>query len=329
MAKEILLYYPLYSYSVADAIKQMEEAKEDDIVVRVNCIGGEVLTAYGLLAKFKEHAKSKVIKVDGGAASMAAMMLCYVDDSECLDVSTFLFHRAAYPEWIERNPDYFTDGMKASLTAVNGQLRAAMEAKIDVAKFEKITGVTLDELFSLETRIDVELTAKQAKQIKLVNRIVTITPAKQEEIQAMTMRIAAMGTGAKLEQPAPAATTTTTTKKETDMTAAELKDKHPELYAQLVELGAKQERKRIEGLMVFADVDLPAVTAAIESGEEFTPKQMAELTRKSIAKEIKGTVEEGNTQPVATTAPEAPKPAAEKSMEEFLAAAKANRSKSE
>ncbi len=59
MAKEILLYTGIYSYSAANFIRELEDNKGEDICVRGNCGGGSMFDTYGMIAKFKEHPKAK------------------------------------------------------------------------------------------------------------------------------------------------------------------------------------------------------------------------------------------------------------------------------
>jgi len=76
MAKEVLLYGEMYSWSARDFISAVEDAKGSDLSVRVNSMGGDVDYGYGMIAKFKEFEGKKSVKVDGSAASMAAFSPC-------------------------------------------------------------------------------------------------------------------------------------------------------------------------------------------------------------------------------------------------------------
>ena len=190
MAKELLLYGGMYSWNITDFIKEMEAMKNSDIVLRVNTNGGDVKDSWGAVAKFAEHPKGKKVKVDGSADSMGLYFLCYTNDVECLDTSTFLLHRAGYSSYWETN-DRLSAEEWASLNATNAKLRAALEAKINVAKFTAIKNVTLDQVFSNEGRLDVELNAEEALAIGLVNKINTITPGVRAQIDGYMQRMAA------------------------------------------------------------------------------------------------------------------------------------------
>jgi ATP-dependent protease ClpP protease subunit len=305
MAKEILLYGSIYTFSAVDFINAMEEAKGEEVQVRINTPGGSPEDTWGIVAKLGEHDGGLKIKVDGRAHSAGAFALCYGEYVEALDVSEFLFHRAAYSKWFETSEN-MTSEMWANLDRINKSLRKAMENKIDVAKFEKISGVTLDELFSNDTRKDVFLSAKQAKQIGLIDKITTITPAKKKEINALALGIAAQsGIGAmtfdeEVERPEIKKPETKIT---TKMGLEEFKAKHPEVFAQAVAQGVEQERERVGAWMVYVDIDAEAVAKGIDEGKNISPKTMAELNRKQFSQESLAKIESENTEEVKTETP--------------------------
>jgi ATP-dependent protease ClpP protease subunit len=229
MPKEVLIYGSIEQWSVADFIKQIDES-EGDLVIRVNSKGGSPEYGFGLVAKLKEYEGRKTIKVDGTAFSFGAFLLAYADEVEALDVAEFMIHRAAYPAWFEQSAEYFTDELKGNLARVNKSLRTAFENKIDVDAFAKLKGVTMDELFSMDSRKDVFLSAKEAKKIGLINKITTITPEKKAEIDSIFVDIAAKYNGA--PTPTPIIPTENKTQKiETKMTIEDLKSQHPSVYA--------------------------------------------------------------------------------------------------
>ena len=324
VVKEILLYGEIWDYSAAQLITRLDEAKSGPVSVRVNCAGGSPESGWGMAAKMRELTGRKLLKVDGRAFSMALFLLCYVDEAEALDVSQFLVHRAAYPSWIENNPDMMTAERVESLKIVNDFLRAGFEAKVDVKKFEKISGVTLDDLFSTDNRIDVKLTAAQAKEIGLINRIVTITPEKKAELKGYAEQIAAHGGPqvdfpfdiTAVEQPQnnnePSKNNNMAT-----LTLAELKANHPDVYKAAMEEGVTAERDRAGAWLEFGDVDFEAVKKGIEDGTELSRKQTAELTRKAMSKDMVEAAKKENAPDVTTAAAEAAKPAEAKALEAF------------
>lgn len=299
MAKEVYLYGYMYSQTAMDTMREIEAAKGGDLVLRINSDGGDVMGSYGSIAKFQEFEGKKSIKVDGKANSMALFFLTYANSEvEALDVSEFILHRAAYGQWFEKS-EYMTAEMWAYLDGVNSKLRTALEAKIDVEKFEKIKGVKLDEVFSNENRIDVVLSAKEAKQIGLIDKIVQITPQRKSEIEAMSMKVAASTMGLKIA-PIEANQEKQTIETNNKMNIEKLKTEHPDVYAQIVALGVEQEKDRVSAWMVFADVDADAVKAGIESGKFMSAKETAEFGRKTFAKTEVEKIEANSTKEVKT-----------------------------
>lgn len=292
--KDVLLYGPIYQYSAKEFIQAINNAGSEDITVRVNSDGGEVRYCWGMISKFAEHKGKKLVKNDGEAWSMGAYFFCYASDSEALDTSIFGLHRAGYADWFEKDPSFFTEAVKAELNAQNNFLRKALEAKIDVAAFEKEKGVTLDQLFSLDGRPMVVLTAKEAKKYGLINRIVSITPKKKAELDEMRATAEAkfdrVPLAAKLEEDEAIHKTTI------PMTIEKLKLEHPAVFAQVFNegkaVGVAEEKDRVEACLVFVESDPKGVKAAIEAGKPLTQKQIIEFsmnhTKAEAIKALKG-----------------------------------------
>ena len=280
---EVLLYSDIQSQTASDFIHEVNAISDDELTVRVSCNGGDVLYGWGVIAKFREFKGVKRVKIDGKARSMAAFLPCYTDDVTALDVSDFVLHRAAYPDRYEQSMS--TEG-RLELLRINNHLEDALRAKVDVEKFESITGTTLAELFSLETRIDVSLTASQALEVGLINEIIKITPDKKQKIEARTLAIAA-----KYEGKLPNTTATVADKSSNNnqdskiikMNIEKLKTDHPDVYAQAVAKGVSEERDRVGSWATFNSIDPVAVVAGIKSGEAISQTAMAEFSMKAMA----------------------------------------------
>jgi len=281
MPKEILLYTSIYSYSAASFINEMEANKGNAINVRGNCPGGDMFGTYGMIAKFQEHPKAKEIQVDGIAASAFAYMLCFADKVTCLDASMFLYHRAAYGTMDDERK--MNEGERKILDSVNAKIRSGLEAKVTNEKFLQVTGVSYDQLFSNDQRIDVILDAQQMKALGLVTDIVTLTPSKKSEIMALSDQY---GIAAFSKDPVVRADTPIIESNEniTVMTAAEFKAANPTAYAAILKEGADAEQSRVSALMVYNDVDPEAVAAAIKEGKSLDSVMMAEFGKKMLSK---------------------------------------------
>lgn len=310
---EVLIYGDITDYSASAFITSLGAVGDGDFTTRINTLGGSVAATWGMIAKYADMPGKKSLKIDGKAMSMGAYFACYADDVECLDVSVFGLHRAAYPSFIESNPNLFDESAKKSLTNVNNNLRKAMTAKIDVVGFEAIAGCSMDEFFSLDNRIDVELTASQAKKIGLVSNITKITPARKQAIEAKMIEITALSTGLQIE----AKQSPTNQNQNKIMTSAEIKAQFPQAYAEIFAAGAADEQDRVGSWMAYNDVDPEAVALGIKEGKNLTRTQMSELSLKALSKEKLAALAGENAKDV--------KPDAAAASEDITAEAKAKK----
>lgn len=329
MAKEILLYGTIDSISSSDFIREFNDIDENEgIEVRVNTPGGSPEYGFGMVSKFAEYKGDKKVKVDGKAHSMGLFYCVYAakENVEALDVSEFLLHRAAYPDWVERDKEYFNDAMRTNLERINKSLRTAFENRVDVPLFEQLTGCKVKDVFSMESRLDVTFSAAVAKKIGLISKIIPITPAKSAEINtylsavvSKTYDIAAFNTISVEEK------TIIKNSNQNKMTLEELKAQHPEVYAAAVAVGVSKENDRVKSIMVFNHLDPAGCKAAIESGKDLTATQMAEFSLKAMSPEALKAAAKTAPVDIQTNAEETQeKTAAEKKVTDFAAEVKAN-----
>jgi ATP-dependent protease ClpP protease subunit len=307
--KEILLYSPIFSFTAESMIQQMSDAGDKNITVRVNSPGGSVFAGWGIVAKSMEVEGDFKIKVDGTADSMAAIFLLFHNDVEALNVSKFTLHRAST---FSTKPSDL-----ALLAEINKDIRAAFEKKLDIPEFEKIAGVTLDEFFNAEKVIDVNLNAKQAKKIGLISKVNTL---KAADFEALSMKFAALSTEEEEEETTNEPEANSENKpKNKKMTLEELKNSHPEVYAQAVKVGVTAEKDRAGAWMEFVDVDAKAVAEGIESDKPLSQKAMAEFSKKMFSAQTLADSEEENTEDAGTEKPKTADEIAAKKEKDFLA----------
>lgn len=313
MAKEILLYGDVDEYLAIQVITDLNNAKDEDIRIRVNTPGGSTAYNYGMIAKFSEHPKGRSVMVDGMAYSAGFYFCVNADYVECLDVSVFLLHRAAFNPYYEGNPDWFTDAKKAQLNNINSKFEKALSNKLDIEALQEImdskpelNGAKFKDIFSLESRIDVFLNAKEAKRIGLVDKIINITPAKKAEINAQMELVTAKYFGL----PNANNPKQESSKPNPIMDLTTLKNNHPALYNEIIALGkiegAAEEKDRVEAWMEFADIDAKAVAEGVASGKAPSMKNISEFSRKAMSKDMIKAAEEDA--PAATKLPTAKNP---------------------
>lgn len=281
--KELYLYSAIYPWTAESIISAIENANGEDIVIRINSIGGDVFSGWGIAKKIREYEGKVHAKVDGLAASMAAAILLYADSVEASSVSRIMLHQAS-------------GGNNAELLAgINNDMRKQLKSKLSNDDFKSVTGVTIDGMFSGENK-DYWLNAKDAKKAGIVNKVVKLTTAELSENKIIN--IAAQlngatpdnsGEGNSTPKPEPKESLKTNSKK---MTKDEFIRENPEAYAAMkadIEKAAvKKERDRIAACMKFYPADPKAVQAVIDSGESIFENQalMADLTIKMQSPEI-------------------------------------------
>lgn len=282
MPKQILLYGGIYSDTAAQFLTELEANKDNEPVVRVNCPGGDPYSTFGMIAKACEI--GACYQVDGRADSSAFYLVANagMDCVECLDVTTFVAHRAM--SWMEDYPDNYPNAL-TEVKAVNVHLRGIIEKNLP--KFEEVMGVTLDKLFSMEGgtkgRIDVKINATQAKKMGLVGKVNKLTAKKKTEIKAFAEQyhIAAFSSE-------PSISAENNNDMELITTLAQLKAQYPTLAAEAKTEGVTEgraagityERKRISAWNRYRLVDAKTADTGIASGAEVDMDVVAEMSVK-------------------------------------------------
>lgn len=282
--RTVPFYSSINESSVGAFIEKVEEVKltgEKDLFMKASSGGGNPFAGWGLITV----ARDWVAEVEGGtfkfrAEGVAASMMAYVglfaSNSESIQQTHFMVHRAAVPEWMESEETLLL------LEKVNGDLMKAFKAKVDTKKFlalPQAKGVTSIKRFfdSRQPRIDVNLTAKEAKEIGLIQNVITLSPIEAQELN--TQLIAAKMEPIEVSSPKPKTDTEIPKKTDTKMNVSELRTNHPEVYQEVLRLGNTEgtntERDRVEAWMAYHEIDAEAVVTGIQSGEPVTQKAMA------------------------------------------------------
>lgn len=278
------------------------------INVLANSAGGDADAGFGFVTAMRDFPFHKKLSVHGSAYSMMAFAALFVDEVVAIEQSLFMFHRAAgFVTEFEQDP-----GFRDTLIKRNATLRKAMEEKLDVPAFERITGVTLDQLFSMDSRLEVTLTAEQARDVGLVTEI---KPLSANEAQGINDAMMAASSGIGVQK--------IEVTNDIIMNVEELKNKHPKLYASVVEIGRNEatpqevpapdpvpappvaanteqsgiekERARVAAWEVWREVDSKKVSAGIMSGKDITPADTQAFVLASAKKNFAGSLQNSDT----------------------------------
>lgn len=270
MAKEVYLYSPIYDFTMESVLSSIQEAIEEgneEIILRVNSPGGQVFAGWGIMTKLSEMKEKIKIKVDGYAASMAAFMLTLSSYTEANDLARFMLHRAS--GYVETEED------QKLLDSINKDMEKKLKEKLDEEKFKQITGITIKELFTSEKRRDVWLTAKEAKAVGLIDKVVPLKVADVQAFEQKMNSIAAIAEDPKSKTEISSNTNT--------MNLEKLKAEHPEVYNGIVKDAVASERDRVGAWMANYDTDPERVKKGIKDGEALTQSIQAEFNVKAVA----------------------------------------------
>lgn len=302
--KELLLYSHIFDFTAETLIAEIEENMDEPITIRANTPGGNVMAGWGIIAKMQEHGNVNM-KIDGSVASMGTFITIFANKVEALDVSKVHLHRASMFVDSQEDQDF--------LDSVNADLKKKLKAKINEAKFKEITGISINQLFDADKRINVTLTAKEAKQVGLVDKVITLKPSEVKAFQDSFYKIAA----SKKDVDEPITQPIKNKPKPKTMNIETLKAEHPDLFKEIYDKGVTAERDRVGAWATFLDVDSEKVVKAIKEGDELTATATAELTRKSVNAKVLGNVEGDNAGATETEETEQEKSEKDKKIEAF------------
>jgi hypothetical protein len=201
---------------------------------------------------------------------------------------------------VEDSPSFPGSIYEQSISKTNKDLEKAMRARIDVEALEALPqftekNITLKDIFSMDDRIEVLLTANDLKKIGLVSKINKITPVKAAIMEAQTKQfekcvsLDEFKKAAEYKPKKAAEKETEKPKSKNVMNLKELKAQYPAIYAQAKADGHAEgvaaERDRVESILVFNELDPAGVKAAIEGGKPLSAKQQSEFAMKSFSKD--------------------------------------------
>lgn len=268
MSKTLLFYTAIYSLTARDFVNKLHEINDSDpLTIKLNSPGGDVFAGWGMASNIAQRKGKTTIIVEGLAASMSFILPLFADDAQCLDITNWMVHRAI--GMIETEDD------QKLLDKVNADLKDKIKQRIDEKKFEKITGTTIDDIFDeKQKRRSIWLTAKEAKEVGLVSKIIKLSPT---QIKAESQKFVAFYGNEeehKQEKPKP---------NNKVMTKEKLKLEHPDVYKAIFEEGKSQENDRVCAILAYNEIDPKKVVEAIKSGDAISESFRSEMAVKQVA----------------------------------------------
>lgn len=144
----------------------------DEITVRVNCNGGSVSQGLSIVSEMMASPAFIIAKVDGVAASMAAVILAAADKVVMNDYAKVMIH----------SPYYLAeDGSKSTKLSAKDQ-KALKMLKSTLAELLAKRGIEQDEINRL-MRTDSWFTAEEAKEAKIADEV--IATGRKKELAAL------------------------------------------------------------------------------------------------------------------------------------------------
>ncbi len=277
MVTPIYLYQPIYSYVAESFAKQLDNAKGSDVNVRLMTNGGYTSSGSAIITHLANYKGKKLISVDGDVASMGAFFLLFGDFNEMSNTSELMFHKADFPS-------YYTpsDEEKANLARENERFKSIMEFKLG----EKGASL-ISKVFEEGKRNDVYLTAKEALEIGIIQKIVEISPEQKAAMNNEYLKSMISNTKSNEIQISP----------------MEDEKKLKEAADKAANTALQAEQERVASWMVYIDVDKQAVIDGIKSGNKITEVERSEFSLK-VAKASK--LAEIKTETPATSVPPVP-----------------------
>ena len=274
---EIYLSGPLDTDSTRDLMQTLSYMGENSIyTIRMYCPGGDVEASWGIPAKMQElKAKGcrSIAKVDGMAASMAGVLLCFFDEREALDVSNIMIHRASYGVDDEGKPVIPTPEQQMMLNKINADLKSKLSAVIDNAKLKALKGVSIEDLFDeKKERINCWLTANEALQVGLITKVVAIDPVTSKYMAKAVATCYDPAIKTKV-------TATAAVNKLKKMTAEDLKKQDPECYEAV-------QKEAVNAYKAKAKAKAKAALDAIDENEEDEPEMGSKKPAKAVTEEL-------------------------------------------
>jgi ATP-dependent protease ClpP protease subunit len=162
--KEIKLYRVITNSSlfgedgyIENLTQQITDAGDEDILLRINSPGGSVDDGIAIISHLNDHKGKINMLVEGRAASMAAGLLPYADNSKATEFSKIMLHQASSSSNSEE--------MKTLVSQINNDfynmyVKRGVDSKL------------MSDIFLSDKKKDYWFTATQARDLKIIDEVV-------------------------------------------------------------------------------------------------------------------------------------------------------------
>ena len=201
---DISLFYGITAKMIT---KAFEKADSKDVVLHINCAGGDVMQARGMVSTIVAYKGKVTAVIDGLCASAATFIACACASVAMNDGGLFMVHNASGFCWgdhIDMNKQAeillkITNTIAADYAAKTGENLEAMLALMDAETFmnadEALAAGFIDEI--VETRHEKTVEAKNKGKLAFAENVVDEgaepeplqTSLRQKHMQAKAMQL--------------------------------------------------------------------------------------------------------------------------------------------
>jgi ATP-dependent Clp endopeptidase proteolytic subunit ClpP len=164
--KEILIYDVIGSFDLTakNVIEQINDAKGDDILVRINSVGGDVFEGMAIYNALKKYDGKVSIEIEGLSASMASIIMLAGDSISASENSLIMIH----------NPSAGVMGESKDLSKraelldkMKGQMVTIYKGKSNISEKEIIKMMDEETWFTSNEAMEVGLIDNVTEAIKV------------------------------------------------------------------------------------------------------------------------------------------------------------------
>lgn len=252
---------------------QLTQANGEDVELYINSPGGDAWVGSEIYTALREYSGNVTAKVVSIAASAASVAMCGARKVMISPTAQIMVHRSATSAWGNKNTfdqktqmlDSVDEGMVNAYEHKTGKSREEILAWMDGETFlnaqQAIENGFADEIMFNQVEKVSASAAAPLFSSEVLNKI------KSKLIRENMLPGAAPAASIKTDPTSKVGIENKEEPKIMDMN--ELKEKHPDLYAQITNEAQTAERSRISALQAFATAPgaAPFISEAITNGE--------------------------------------------------------------